>query len=195
MDARSKKSLVGVHPDLVRVFERAYPRFRYPTCCIEGLRSIETQRKYFERGASETMNSRHLTGHAIDFAIYPDGFDKKPDWRGQLYRDAAKVLKQAASEEGVKVTWLPDKYPGNADLMHLQLAWDAYPKKVQKTPANSKTVAAGAATGAVVVGSEIIDKVGNINASWVGYVVTGIVVVLMGLVIYERVKRIDQKGD
>ena len=61
------KKLAGVHPDLVRVVRRLIDegvQFKV----IEGVRSLERQRALFAAGKSKTMNSRHLTGHAVDLA-------------------------------------------------------------------------------------------------------------------------------
>ena len=77
---RSLERLVGVHPDLVRVVKRAIELTDHDFSVIEGLRALETQRAYVAKGASKTMNSRHLTGYAVD--LYPVGrptpWDKCP---------------------------------------------------------------------------------------------------------------------
>jgi peptidoglycan L-alanyl-D-glutamate endopeptidase CwlK len=72
ISARCELRLAGVHPDLVRVVRRAAEGgaiFRV----VEGVRSLERQSDLVASGASQTMNSRHLTGHAIDIAPIADG--------------------------------------------------------------------------------------------------------------------------
>jgi peptidoglycan L-alanyl-D-glutamate endopeptidase CwlK len=51
----------GVHPDLVRVVERAIQITTRDFPVQEGLRTRERQAALVARGASRTMNSRHLT--------------------------------------------------------------------------------------------------------------------------------------
>ena len=63
ISARCELRLAGVHPDLVRVVRRAAEggvAFRVE----EGLRTVKRQKQLVAAGASQTMNSRHITGHA-----------------------------------------------------------------------------------------------------------------------------------
>lgn len=72
----SKKSLdrmKGVHPDLVKVVKRAIQISEVDFTVTEGLRDIERQRELVKSGASKTMNSRHLTGHAVDLIALKNG--------------------------------------------------------------------------------------------------------------------------
>jgi peptidoglycan LD-endopeptidase CwlK len=55
-----------VHPDPVRLVERAIQITTQDFRGQEGLRTRERQAALVARGASRTMNSRHLTGHAVD---------------------------------------------------------------------------------------------------------------------------------
>jgi peptidoglycan LD-endopeptidase CwlK len=68
LDDRSEKNLAGVHPDLARVVRRAAELSDTPFIVTEGLRTMKRQRELVAAGASKTLRSRHLTGHAIDFA-------------------------------------------------------------------------------------------------------------------------------
>lgn len=70
---RSRQHLVGVHPDLVRVVERAINITSVDFTVLEGLRAIERQRRLLSSGASTTLRSRHLTGHAVDLGAWVDG--------------------------------------------------------------------------------------------------------------------------
>jgi peptidoglycan LD-endopeptidase CwlK len=69
---RSLDRLIGVHPDLVRVVQTAISIAKSDFMVIEGIRTLEKQREYFQAGKSLTMKSRHLTGHAVDLAPYVD---------------------------------------------------------------------------------------------------------------------------
>ena len=68
---RSLQNLSGVHPDLVDVVKRAIEITEQDFSVIEGIRNINRQRELVKTGKSTTMNSRHLTGHAVDIAPWP----------------------------------------------------------------------------------------------------------------------------
>lgn len=96
---RSLDRLLGVNPDLVRVVKRAIELTEHDFSVIEGVRTVETQRAYVAKGVSKTMNSRHITGHAVD--LYPVGrptpWDKCPV--------VAAAMLAAAKELGVAIRW------------------------------------------------------------------------------------------
>ncbi len=54
---RSRERLNGVHPDLVKVVERAIEISTVDFAVLEGF-------------ASQTLNSRHITGHAVDLGAW-----------------------------------------------------------------------------------------------------------------------------
>lgn len=119
---RSRNNLRGVHPDLVRVIQRALEITPVDFTVIEGIRSEERQRELFEAGASQTMNSRHLTGHAVDLAAYVNGIR----WDWPLYQRIAMAVKGAARELGVPVEWGGD-WRHFKDGPHFQLPRKDYP--------------------------------------------------------------------
>jgi peptidoglycan L-alanyl-D-glutamate endopeptidase CwlK len=64
----------GLHPDLYRVVLAMGEYCPTPFMVMEGVRSVAQQADYVAAGSSKTMNSRHLTGHAVDLApLLPDG--------------------------------------------------------------------------------------------------------------------------
>lgn len=121
---RSKHRLKGVHPDLVAVVKRAIEISSVDFTVLEGMRTVSRQRELVAKGASTTMNSRHLTGHAVDLGAWVDGTVR---WDWPLYHKIAAAMKQAAKEEGVIMEWGGDwaKFP---DGPHFQLNWEKYPK-------------------------------------------------------------------
>lgn len=120
---RSLSRLEGVHPDLVRVVKRAAAMSDLDFTVLEGLRTIAKQREYVAKGASKTMNSRHLTGHAVDIAPMIDG-EVRWDW--PLYHKLAPIVKAAAAAEKVSVDWGGDwRFK---DGPHWELNWKVYPK-------------------------------------------------------------------
>lgn len=127
---RSKKNLYGVHPDLRKVVERAIEITDQDFFVGEGLRSKERQKRLVNSGVSRTMNSRHLTGHAVDLHPYPykgdhdmDGIPNSDDW--DAYEPIVLAMRQAASEFGVN---LDHGWDWGWDAPHHQLTWESYPK-------------------------------------------------------------------
>jgi len=102
LSQRSLSRMEGVHPDLVRVVKRAIELTEIDFGITEGLRTKERQRELVAAGASKTMNSRHLTGHAIDVAAYVGG-EVRWDW--PLYITIAEAFQQAARELDVPIIW------------------------------------------------------------------------------------------
>ena len=126
LNAASDARLRGVHPDLVRVVRRcaadwADPETGFIVTC--GLRTIEEQRLLYQKGATRTMRSRHLTGHAVDLAATVQG---QVRWDWPLYAKLAKAMKAAAKAEKVPLEWGGD-WTTFKDGPHFQLPWAKYP--------------------------------------------------------------------
>ena len=101
----SKKSLdrlQGVNPLLVKVVKRAIELSTVDFGVSEGLRSIETQKKYVAAGKSQTMKSKHLEGKAVDLVAYVDG---AVSWELNLYDNIADAMAKAAKELNVPIRW------------------------------------------------------------------------------------------
>jgi peptidoglycan L-alanyl-D-glutamate endopeptidase CwlK len=106
-----------VHADLVKVVERAIEVTTVDFVVLEGLRTPERQKILVESGASQTLNSRHITGHAVDLGAWVDG-EVRWDW--PLYHKIASAMKEAANELGVPIVCGADwrKFP---DGPHFEL--------------------------------------------------------------------------
>lgn len=120
---RSLSKLTGVHPDLVRVVKRAIAVTPVDFVVTEGLRTLARQKELVAAGASKTMNSRHLTGHAVDLAPV---VGKQVRWDWSLFDVLIPAVKQAANECGVTIEcgydWVTFR-----DGPHIQLRWNEYP--------------------------------------------------------------------
>lgn len=114
---KSRRRLEGLHPDLVSVVHRALQITPIDFVVIEGLRTKERQRYLFDKGATRTLNSRHITGHAVDLAPLKDG---KPSWNWDDYYPLSEAMKTAASELGIQVEWGGD-WTSFKDGPHWQL--------------------------------------------------------------------------
>jgi len=123
LDARSLRNLQGVHPDLVRVITAAAEGAEF--IVTEGLRTPERQQKLRDAGASQTLRSRHLTGHAVDLAALVDG-DVRWDW--PLYDRLGAHVKQTAAAlvPPVPIEWGGD-WKSFRDGPHFQLPRSLYP--------------------------------------------------------------------
>jgi peptidoglycan L-alanyl-D-glutamate endopeptidase CwlK len=120
---RSKQRLRGLHPDLVKVVERAIEITDVDFTVLEGLRTPERQKALVEAGASQTLNSRHLTGHAVDLGAWV-GDEVRWDW--PLYHKIAAAMKDAAKQEGVSIVW-GGGWRTFKDGPHFELDRKAYP--------------------------------------------------------------------
>ena len=115
--------LKGLHPDLVKVVQRAIQISTVDFTVLEGLRSLERQKALVAAGASQTMKSRHLDGHAVDLGAW---VDDKVDWSWPLYSKVADAMKQAAKDVNVPIEWGGD-WTTFKDGPHFQLPWEQYP--------------------------------------------------------------------
>ncbi len=120
---RSNERLVGVHPDLQRVMRRAISQSPVDFVITEGVRTKAKQAQLVAAGASQTMNSRHLTGHAVDVAAFV-GKDVRWDW--PLYVQIAKAVKAVATEINVPIVWGGD-WKSFRDGPHFELDRKRYP--------------------------------------------------------------------
>ena len=121
---RSLSRLEGVHPDLVRVVKNAAALSSLDFTVLEGLRTKERQKQLLGLGATKTINSRHLTGHAVDLAPMVGGTVR---WDWPLYHQLAVIVKEAAKAENVPIQWGGD-WRTFKDGPHWELPWKAYPK-------------------------------------------------------------------
>ncbi len=122
LGARSVMRLKGVHPDLVKVVRRAIEITTVDFTVLEGLRSPERQKTLYESGASKTLNSRHLTGHAVDLGAW---VDNQVDWSWPLYVKIADAMKAASKEFNIPIVCGLDWKM--RDGPHHELDWRKYP--------------------------------------------------------------------
>lgn len=107
LGARSKERLAGVHPDLARTVALAITLTTQDFTVLEGRRTIATQREYVRKGASQTMNSRHLAGpdgygRAVDLAAWVAGGIR---WEWPLYLPIAEAMRKAGRQLGIPLRY------------------------------------------------------------------------------------------
>lgn len=99
---QSEKNLEGVKPQLVAVVRRALELTEVDFGITEGLRSKYRQKQLVAAGKSQTMNSRHLTGDAVDVVAW---VGSHVSWDWPLYEKIAQAFKQAAKELNTPIEW------------------------------------------------------------------------------------------
>lgn len=122
---RSRKALAGVHPDLVKVIERA-DELDVQFVVVCGRRTLAEQKTLVATGKSKTLHSRHLTGHAVDLV------DTKFTWSEAAMLNIAAGIKQAAADVNVPIEWGGD-WKSFVDTPHFQLPFASYPDDDQSS--------------------------------------------------------------
>lgn len=150
--SRSLKNMEGIHPDLRRALDRALQDSPLDFSVIEGLRTIERQKQLVASGASQTMNSRHLTGHAVD--LLPIGPNGKGAFDWPLYDQLGPAVKAAADAEGVAIVWGGD-WKNFRDGPHFELDRNVYPAGEWGTKAKPPEERSSAAQSTTVQASAV----------------------------------------
>lgn len=114
---RSLDNLKGVDERLVKLMEEVLSISIYDFGITEGLRTIEKQKEYVRTGKSQTMNSYHLKGKAVDIVVYKD---REVTWDLKYYKEIADLVKKIAEHDGLKITWGGD-WKTLVDGPHFQL--------------------------------------------------------------------------
>ena len=109
---RSLNELKGVDPRLVVCTSGAILLTLQDFMVFDGRRTIEEQRDYVSRGTSWTMNSKHLTGHAVDLVPYVDG---KLSWDSMdAFKEIARCMRIIGRHHRIKLLWGANvKYGGD----------------------------------------------------------------------------------
>jgi len=156
LSPRSEENLKGVHPDLQMLVRDVIEHTPFDFTIYCGLRTEAEQRKHVASGASQTMNSRHLTGHAIDFMAYTEHGQPTWDQDDPLrphYRAIAKMFKERARYHGIPI--VSGILDWGWDGPHIELERHVYPAKTDKTPRRQQDEKAAATLGggAVLTGA------------------------------------------
>ena len=119
LSQRSLDKIEGVDEQLVATVKLAIAVTKIDFGVICGLRTMEEQRALVEKGASQTMRSKHLEGKAVDLMAY---IGSRGSWELNLYDDIANAMKEAAIETGAVICWgaawhIPDirQYKGSME--------------------------------------------------------------------------------
>ena len=115
---RSLQNLQGVHPDLVKVMTLSLAWSPYDFAIIQGCRTQAEEDTLVAKGLSQTKNSKHLTGRAVDFFVYVNG---KGTWDTKYYAEVDVVIKKTAKELNIPIIWGGD-WKTLKDFDHIELA-------------------------------------------------------------------------
>ena len=99
---KSLRELEGVHPELVAIVHRALELTDQDFAVHDGLRTRAEQEQLLISGASQTLESKHLTGDAVDLVPVING---KLRWEWEPIYSVAKAVRQAARELDIKIRW------------------------------------------------------------------------------------------
>jgi peptidoglycan L-alanyl-D-glutamate endopeptidase CwlK len=128
LSQQSLAKLQGVHPDLVSVVELAITMTHVDFAVLEGLRTPERQAELVAKGVSWSINSRHLTGHAVDLGAIVDG---QVTWTWAPYYVLYEAMSAAAKQLKVPIEW-GGNWLKRKDGPHYQLPWSKYPISSQR---------------------------------------------------------------
>jgi peptidoglycan LD-endopeptidase CwlK len=133
---RSLDNLANVHPELVKIVQRAIELTKQDFLVLEGVRTPARQKELYAQGRTRpgrkvtwTLNSNHFInkatgfGHAVDIVPWPI------DWSDtKKFDEMSKAMFAAAKEQGTGLRWGADwdgdKKPrekGEYDSPHFEL--------------------------------------------------------------------------
>ena len=116
---RSQDKLKTLHPHLARVARLALKRSRVDFTIISARRTQAEQRELVKRGKSQTMNSLHLRGFALDFVPLNPTTGKGVFDRG-LAIEVAAAFMDAGAELSIPVKW-GGMWRSFEDIPHIEL--------------------------------------------------------------------------
>ena len=99
---KSLAKLSGVDAGLQNVVKTAITITDVDFGITEGLRSIERQKELVATGKSQTLQSNHIIGKAVDLVAYVDG---KVSWELRYYYEIAHAMRVAAIQNKVPIRW------------------------------------------------------------------------------------------
>lgn len=124
---RDMQRLEGVHPDLLRVIQKAAATSPMQFFVIEGLRTVEQEKANVAAGKSQTMDSRHLFGLAVDLGITINGV---LTWDVPSYTKLADIMLAAAAALKIPIIW-GGSWTTLKDYDHFELNRAFYPDSPQ----------------------------------------------------------------
>ncbi len=113
----SQKNLIGIDDDLAIIVQRALEVSTVDFSVVDGLRTIEEQERLVQDGKSWTLDSKHLSGDAVDIYPWVDGATSHAE---EDYRRVARAMFRASQELGFVIEWGGFWKGGKVDRPHWQ---------------------------------------------------------------------------
>lgn len=126
LSKRSLHNLEGVHPDLVEVVKKTAEMIEdedIDFIITEGCRSIEQQRINVQKGASQTMHSRHLGGFAVDYVALLNG---RVSYDEESMKRLSEYFLRAGAKLRIPLVW-GGVWKTLHDTPHIELSKERYP--------------------------------------------------------------------
>lgn len=99
---RHEERLAGINQRLADIVRKAETYLDFELLVVEGLRDKERQKVLVAKGASRTLNSKHLIGRAVDLAPIIEG-DVRWDW--PLFDRINAAMQKAADDFNTVLIW------------------------------------------------------------------------------------------
>ena len=183
-----------LHPDTVRLARAVLDDPQIQALpgelrILDGMRDEREQAQYVADGRSDTLRSRHLTGHAFDFGVIINN-DYQED--GEPYKPYGRRIKALAKGNGIPITWGGD---WGWDFGHVELMRSVYPdvhSDVPKPIAKSTEVAAGGVSLSSVIAA--VTALAADLPQEVLYVALAIILLATAYTIHRRKRRNDEEA-
>lgn len=133
----SYNNLRGVNPLLIQLVERAITGTPIDFRVTEGLRTLSRQKYLVSIGASETLDSKHITGDAIDIVPW---IDHAPVYKWPLIYTLAEHMRSVAKELDIKIRWGGLFKIGMSFTSTVQPVQDLVESEIAKARANGKRI-------------------------------------------------------
>jgi hypothetical protein len=102
LSQKSLDTLKGVNEKLIATVHDAIKISTVDFSVGEGMRTLERQSLLVKSGKSKTMNSKHITGQAVDLWAY---VKNSVSWELKHYYDIAHAMRDSAIKNNVILTW------------------------------------------------------------------------------------------
>ncbi len=102
LSSRSIDRHGGIDAGLITVVDSAVDLTKVDFGVICGMRTLKEQQELVEKGASQTMKSKHLNGLAVDLMAY---CGSRSSWELNLYDDIADAMSESARDVDVPIRW------------------------------------------------------------------------------------------
>ncbi len=120
---QSLQKLIGVKQPLVDVVHVAILRSVVDFSVCQGLRTPAEEAILVSQGKSETLNSRHLTGDAVDLCAIINGV---ANWEEKYYHLISDAMFFASAKLNIPIKW-GGSWKTLKDFGHFELNRNFYP--------------------------------------------------------------------